>query len=96
MPSAIYCAGSGSGAAIAEESEGGTELYPCPVAFLRRHKAILELSGLQGEFIVNLCYVKLRGCGLCFYVTEQAGYMFADEVAVPDSLACKSPTADEV
>ena len=88
MPSAIYLAGPGSGAAIAEESERGTELYPCPVALLRRYKAILELFGLQGEFIVNLRYVNLRGCGLCFCATQQAGHMLADEVTLPDSLDC--------
>lgn len=69
----------------AEEFEKRPELYPYPVVeypvtFLRLYKAILELSGLEGDFIINLRYLNLRGYRLRPYAPKQVGYMFADEL----------------
>jgi len=69
-----------------EEFERRPELYPYPVVeypvtFLRLYEAILKLSGLQGDFIVNLNYINLKGYRLRPYAPKQAGYIFADEVA---------------
>lgn len=61
------------------------ELYPYPVVeypvtFLRLYQAILDSSGLKGEFAVNLRYLNLKGYRLRPYSPKQAGYMFADEM----------------
>jgi len=68
-----------------EEFSKSPELYPYPVVeypvtFLRLHQAIIESSRIQGEFIVNLRYVNLKGYRLRPYGPKQVGYMFADEV----------------
>jgi len=70
----------------AKEFESRPGLYPYPVVeypvtFLWLYKAILQLSRLQGNFIINLRYLNLRGYRLRPYAPRQVGYMFADEVA---------------
>lgn len=61
------------------------ELYPYPVVeypvtFLRLYQAILQSAKLQGELIVQLVYLNLKGYRLRPYGPKQSGYMFADEV----------------
>jgi hypothetical protein len=68
-----------------EEFKKRPELYPYPVVeypvtFLRLYKAVSELPGFQGNFIINLCYLNLRGYRLRPYAPKQVGYMFADEL----------------
>jgi hypothetical protein len=68
-----------------EEFEKRPELYPYPVVeypvtFLRLYKAIVDLSGLQGDFIINLRYLNLKGYRLRPYAPKTVGYMFADEL----------------
>jgi len=70
----------------ADEFEKAPELYPYPVVeypvtFLWLYRAISEVTGLHGEFTINLRYLKLRGYRLRPYAPKQMGYMFADELA---------------
>ena len=70
-----------------EEFENRPELYPYPVVeylvtFLCLYEAILKSCELQGDILINLKYINLKGYRLRPYAPKQIGYMFADEIGL--------------
>jgi len=71
-----------------EEFSKRPRLYPYPVieyptTFLRLYRAIVDSLGISDDFIVDLCYLNLKGYILAPYAPNAIGFMFADTYSKP-------------
>ncbi|MFC1939913.1 helix-turn-helix domain-containing protein [Chloroflexota bacterium] len=71
-----------------EEFKQRPRLYPYPVVeypttFIRLYRALIDTTGIGGEFVVDLHYLNLKGYVLAPYAPNAIGFMFADHYSKP-------------